>query len=160
MPMNDNVNHPAHYTDGKYEVIDFIEEYKLPFHLANTVKYICRAGKKDPEKTVEDLRKARWYLNRFITDIDNYDLYTHSLGFLLHDVGFFGENPETPCISASDFCEDKNLNVNLGDVIRGIATWCYKVYSRDEIKAYLRLCGCRDSLDAEIERLSGGMDNG
>ena len=64
--MSDNVNHPAHYTDGKIEVIDFIEDKKLGFHLGNTVKYICRAGKKDPEKTIEDLQKAEWYLHRYI----------------------------------------------------------------------------------------------
>lgn len=64
--MNDNVNHPAYYTDGKIEVIDFIEDKKLGFHLGNTVKYICRAGKKDPEKTIEDLQKAEWYLHREI----------------------------------------------------------------------------------------------
>ena len=64
--MSDNVNHPAHYTDGKIEVIDFIEDKKLGFHLGNTVRYICRAGKKDPEKTIEDLQKAEWYLHREI----------------------------------------------------------------------------------------------
>lgn len=64
--QNDNVNHPAHYTDGKIEVIDFIEDKHLGYHLGNAVKYISRAGKKDPEKTCEDLRKAVWYLNRYI----------------------------------------------------------------------------------------------
>lgn len=64
--MNDNVNHPAHYTDGKIEVISFIEDKNLNFHRGNAVKYIARAGKKDPEKEVEDLRKAVWYLNREI----------------------------------------------------------------------------------------------
>lgn len=63
---NDPVNHPAHYTDGQIEVIDFIEDKKLPYHLGNVIKYICRAGKKDPGKTVEDLQKASWYLNRYI----------------------------------------------------------------------------------------------
>lgn len=63
---HDNVNHPAHYTDGKIEVIDFIEDKNLGYHLGNAVKYISRAGKKDPEKTAEDLRKAVWYLNRYI----------------------------------------------------------------------------------------------
>ena len=62
----DNVNHPAHYTDGKIEVIDFIEDKTLGYHLGNAVKYISRAGKKDPEKTAEDLRKTVWYLNRYI----------------------------------------------------------------------------------------------
>lgn len=42
----DIANMPAHYTDGKIEVIDFIEDKKLGFHLGNTVKYISRAGKK------------------------------------------------------------------------------------------------------------------
>ena len=68
--MNDSVNHPAHYTDGKIEVIDFIEDKKLGFHLGNTVKYICRAGKKDPEKTIEDLQKAEWYLHREIQRLE------------------------------------------------------------------------------------------
>ena len=67
---HDNVNHPAHYTDGNIEVIDFIEDKNLPYHLGNAVKYISRAGKKDPEKTVEDLRKAVWYLNRYIDRLE------------------------------------------------------------------------------------------
>ena len=64
--MTDNVNHPSHYTDGKIEVIDFIEDKRLNFHRGNAVKYIARAGKKDPEKEVEDLEKAKWYLEREI----------------------------------------------------------------------------------------------
>lgn len=64
--MSDNVNHPSHYTDGNIEVIDFIEDKKLNYHLGNAVKYISRAGKKDPEKYTEDLQKAVWYLQREI----------------------------------------------------------------------------------------------
>lgn len=64
--MNDNVNHPSHYTDGKIEVISFIEDKGLNFHRGNAVKYIARAGKKDPEREVEDLEKAKWYLEREI----------------------------------------------------------------------------------------------
>lgn len=63
---HDPVNHPSHYTTGKIECIDFIEDKQLGFHLGNTVKYIVRAGKKDPAKTIEDLEKAAWYLNREI----------------------------------------------------------------------------------------------
>ena len=63
---DDPVNHPSHYTSGNIEVIDFLEDQKFPFHLGNAVKYICRAGKKDPEKTIEDLEKAMWYVNRYI----------------------------------------------------------------------------------------------
>lgn len=68
--IDDPVNHPAHYTDGSIEVIDFIEDKGLSFHLGNAVKYIARAGKKDPEKTVEDLKKAVWYLNRRIAQLE------------------------------------------------------------------------------------------
>lgn len=64
--MNDIVNHPSHYTDGKIEVINFIEDKGLNFHRGNAVKYIARAGKKNPAKEVEDLKKAIWYLNRKI----------------------------------------------------------------------------------------------
>ena len=67
--MNDNVNHPSHYTDGKIEVINFIEDKNLNFHRGNAVKYIARAGKKNPEKEVEDLEKAVWYTNREIQRI-------------------------------------------------------------------------------------------
>lgn len=66
---SDNVSHPKHYTDGKIEVIDFIEDKKLDFHLGNCVKYVCRAGKKDPNKEVEDLQKANWYLTRKIENL-------------------------------------------------------------------------------------------
>lgn len=63
---HDNVNHPDHYNHGKIEVIDFIEDQHLGFHLGNAVKYISRAGRKNPDKTIEDLRKAVWYINRQI----------------------------------------------------------------------------------------------
>lgn len=61
-----DVNHPSHYNQGKFEVIEVIEDQKLGFHLGNAIKYICRAGKKNPEKTVEDLKKAKWYIERQI----------------------------------------------------------------------------------------------
>ena len=67
--MNDIVNHPSHYTDGKIEVIEFIEDKKLNYHRGNAIKYICRAGKKDPQKEIEDLQKAIWYINREIRNL-------------------------------------------------------------------------------------------
>ena len=63
----DSVNHPSHYTEGhRIEVIDFLEDWLLPFHLSNCIKYICRAGRKDPDLTIQDLEKAEWYLKRYI----------------------------------------------------------------------------------------------
>lgn len=62
-----SVNHPAHYRkDTGFEAIDVIEAWELNFNLGNVVKYIGRNGKKDPDKYIEDLEKARWYLDREI----------------------------------------------------------------------------------------------
>jgi hypothetical protein len=70
---HDPVHRPSHYTDGKIEVIDFIEDKRLGFHLGNAVKYIARAGKKDPSKKVEDLQKAVWYITREINRLMRED---------------------------------------------------------------------------------------
>ena len=63
----DNVNHPAHYKVGGIETIDFIEAKKLNYNLGNVVKYLTRADHKG--NTLEDLNKARWYLNREIASL-------------------------------------------------------------------------------------------
>lgn len=64
--LHDPVSHPAHYTDGGIETLDFIVAKKLDFFLGQVCKYISRAGKKDPDKELEDLKKAQFYLNRKI----------------------------------------------------------------------------------------------
>ncbi|KJF41258.1 MAG: DUF3310 domain-containing protein [Clostridiales bacterium] len=61
--MSNTVEHPSHYNIGKYEVIDVINDWRLNFQLGNAIKYIARAGRKDPSKTVEDLEKARFYID-------------------------------------------------------------------------------------------------
>jgi hypothetical protein len=63
---SDGVNHPSHYNKGKIEVADFISDQKLNFNRGNAVKYVCRAGSKDPEKEIQDLEKAIWYINHEI----------------------------------------------------------------------------------------------
>jgi hypothetical protein len=60
----DFVNHPPHYTTGGIETIDFIEAKQLNYNLGNVVKYITRADHKG--NRAEDLRKAKWYLEREI----------------------------------------------------------------------------------------------
>lgn len=64
--MTEAVNHPAHYggADDPYEAIKVIEAWSLGFNLGNTVKYISRAERKGAP--VQDLEKARWYLDREI----------------------------------------------------------------------------------------------
>ena len=74
----DSVESPSHYTDTNIEVIDYIEDKNLGFCLGNAVKYISRAGRKQDyagqnmnEKEIEDLKKAIWYINRRIIEIEN-----------------------------------------------------------------------------------------
>lgn len=69
--MSNAVDHPAHYggADNAYEAIKVIEAWGLDFCLGNTVKYISRAGKKESDKTVQDLEKAQWYLQRKIEQL-------------------------------------------------------------------------------------------
>lgn len=68
--MSDNINHPKHYggEDNQYEAIKVIRAWELGFSLGNVVKYISRAGKKDPSKRIEDLKKALWYLQEEINN--------------------------------------------------------------------------------------------
>lgn len=67
--MDEMVDHPEHYggADNPYEAIKVIEAWGLGFCLGNTVKYISRAGKKGD--ALEDLQKARWYLDREIQNL-------------------------------------------------------------------------------------------
>lgn len=58
--MNDNVNHPKHYMQYKYEVIELTQHCN--FVMGNALKYILRSPFKGSE--IEDLKKAVWYLNR------------------------------------------------------------------------------------------------
>lgn len=72
----DDVQNPKHYADSKIEVIDYIEDKNLGFCLGNVVKYISRAGKKhsagmtDKEKAIQDLKKAQYYLDRRIKELE------------------------------------------------------------------------------------------
>jgi hypothetical protein len=64
----DNVNHPEHYKMGGIETIDFIEAKSLGYHLGNVVKYVTRADHKG--NRLEDLKKAQWYLNRAVANLE------------------------------------------------------------------------------------------
>lgn len=72
--MFDSVNHPAHYGGeyNPYETIKVIEAWSLDkdFYLGNTVKYISRAGKKADNDRVQDLKKAAFYLQRRIAQLE------------------------------------------------------------------------------------------
>jgi len=75
MENKEMVNHPSHYggSENVYEVIKVCEAWGLhqDAYLFNVVKYVARAGKKDPAKELEDLKKAAFYLDRRIKLLEN-----------------------------------------------------------------------------------------
>lgn len=85
---DDPVHHPSHYTDGKYECIEYIQCKAYEFELANAVKYITRAGKKSPGKEIEDIRKAIQYLEFYVDSVKG----------------------DIRPISTLDYCLDKDLS--------------------------------------------------
>lgn len=68
LPAVDLVNEPPHYLAGGIETIDYIEAKGFNYNLGNVCKYISRAGHKGD--TIEDLKKAAWYLNREISRLE------------------------------------------------------------------------------------------
>ena len=70
--MNDQIKHPNHYggENNPYEAIKVIEAWNLGFNLGNVVKYISRAGKKTKETEIQDLKKALFYLQRQIDNLE------------------------------------------------------------------------------------------
>ena len=63
------VDHPTHYNQGKIEVIDAIEEWGLDFCEGIVIKYVARHRHKN--EPLEDLMKAKWYLDRLIKRLEN-----------------------------------------------------------------------------------------
>jgi DNA-binding MarR family transcriptional regulator len=65
------VDHPDHYggKENLYEAIKIIEAYDLNFSLGNVIKYVLRAGKKNSD-VIEDLKKAKWYIDRQIKSLE------------------------------------------------------------------------------------------
>lgn len=61
--MNDVIKNPSHYCGSKYEPKDVIRDWELNFNLGSAVKYIKRHGKKPGNTALQDLKKAREFLN-------------------------------------------------------------------------------------------------
>ena len=67
---HDIVNNPSHYTQGKIEVIDFIIDQDMDYLTASALKYLCRYKHKHVgEGQIEDLRKARFYIEKLIDSL-------------------------------------------------------------------------------------------
>jgi hypothetical protein len=72
---NDIVNNPSHYTQGKIEVIDFIIDQDMDYLTASALKYLCRYKHKHVgEGQIEDLRKARFYIDKLIDSLKIKDI--------------------------------------------------------------------------------------
>jgi len=65
-PEDDNKYDPSHYQRGKIQVWDFVADQKLDFFKGNVVKYVCRAGTKSGESELDDLMKAKVYVEKAI----------------------------------------------------------------------------------------------
>lgn len=129
------VDNPSHYCGTKYQVINFIEDWGLGYCLGNVVKYICRAGKKyvgDKQKELQDLKKAKWYLERRLEE---------------HKNGVELDSDELKMnISIDDFAEDQKLNYIRKKIIKNV-TDC--IYEEIDTKFYTAL----ELLDTEINRM-------
>lgn len=123
--MTDNVNRPSHYAEGwsnGAEVIDITEN--LNFNRGNAVKYIARAGKKDPDRELEDLQKAEFYLKREIYRIDPEQNRDPILDRKMADDAFFVEHmtaPVQPRVWQSLDDVPKNVKV----MSKGKALWSW-----------------------------------
>ena len=129
------VDNPSHYCGTKYQVINFIEDWGLGYCLGNVVKYICRAGKKyvgDKQKELQDLKKAKWYLERRLEE--------HKNGVELDS------NELKMNISIDDFIEDQKLNYVRKKIIKNVIDCiCEEI----DTKFYTAL----ELLDTEINRM-------
>lgn len=127
------INHPSHYTHGKFEAIDVIEDWQLNFNLGNAVKYICRAGHKGD--LLENLKKSAWYLNREIHTVQK--AIEHYRGWDEDHVSDVGEQPPINC---GTFCEPPpmlerpyRLTANTG-YFDGEKLWTLKDFGLDFMK--------------------------
>jgi len=134
------VDHPAHYNDGKIEVIDFIEDLGLSegFNLGNAVKYISRAGKKDANKTVEDINKAVWYIERQIKAYETFGICDAWSREKDREYDFY------------DYIEDKNLSYCTG---RAIECICNALNQREDSAI------AAENLEIAVRALKGYLAN-
>ena len=174
---NESVNHPAHYggADNPYEAIKVIEAWDLNFNLGNTVKYISRCGKKLNNSEIQELKKAAWYLNREIKNIEKNiaenpqekeftytfgdKLVTHHVDILSVDISKFTiSRVGTPLEMMPD---DINFTVCQGDdIMEDMTIIKYsngRVFLRYDIKAYGILRA--DAVDDLVVKLSAHMSD-
>jgi hypothetical protein len=89
--MPDMVNNPPHYTRLSPQPIDVIESWGLGFNEGQVLKYVARAGHKEGIDHGEDLKKARYYLERAIAIVDDRDEMTREMPAVVPPPRFVGE---------------------------------------------------------------------
>lgn len=132
--MSDNVKNPSHYNRGKIEVWEFIEDQGLDYHTGNAVKYITRAGYKDPSKEVEDLQKAIAFLERKIkvlngrtdvnTEITNFLDFTETLTSKQRE---FLENKFNACVNMLSAAIDNCIREETMHAEKECIKWFYAI---------------------------------
>lgn len=136
----DAVNHPSHYNRGSIECLDYIIDMNYGYCLSAAVKYIVRAGHKDPDKLVEDLQKAQFYVRkefdrvlRINQNIDDLRIYTLDNRY--------------STISTGEFIEDQQLSSNRGAAL--ISMELIRIdHPTNMIKHFTNIIA---SIEAEIE---------
>ena len=106
--MNDNVNHPAHYTQWPVEVIDLTE--RETFLIGNVLKYALRAGLKDGSAYGEDMAKARWYARRHVDNIaarDSWQAGLDSLGVHFADAAAYLASRQEDTTEMREYLRDQ-----------------------------------------------------
>ncbi len=102
MEIKDKIN-PDHYKGDKFQPIDLIEDRNISFCLGNAIKYISRAGKKDKEEYVTDLKKSIWYIDRAMINKE------------------YEEQRQGKCkIDIEEYLKDQNINFYNSEAIKFI----------------------------------------
>lgn len=70
------ISHPSHYCFGKYEPVKVIQDWGLSFCLGNVIKYLARTGRKDGNSKLQDLLKAKQYIEFEIEGLENENNHT------------------------------------------------------------------------------------
>lgn len=114
--QNDAVNHPSHYTQYPVEVIELTRH--MTFTRGNTVKYVARAGYKGgPEKELEDLKKARWYLDDDIAQLEKKLIVDRKI-----TAGELNAKPITINISPAADLKDNDIAQSANEVFNNLST--------------------------------------
>jgi ribosomal protein S15P/S13E len=145
--MKETVNHPDHYggAENPYEAIKVIRAWGLNFALGNAVKYIARAGKKDPAKHIEDLQKAVFYLQNEIASLQGAQSESLQSSFVGKNSIYTQEQFSALVEKIKNLPDNKKTHIK--DHLLNIAKECLN----SKISAHLAMVNLADFLYIDIE---------